>query len=85
MTITYYNQKTVLEKRKIREQLNKIKEHSKRQIDLMTELWIKPEQHRLKLIDDVLKNKISLEHYLKRNKYISEYLKEALKGKTTGE
>lgn len=78
MTKRLYSQLSVKEKVKFREILKELKEHCLKQKKLMTELWIKPIDHRLILLEKVTKNQITLEKFHKSNDKITDYHKKTM-------
>ena len=85
MAIKTIRQLPLKERKKLREGLEKLKELNKGKKDLLIELFIKPIDDRIKLIDDTLKGNSTIERFKMVNEQITKYIEEVevLKWKRT--
>lgn len=77
--MSFYTQLSVKEKRKFREILGKIEKDTRAQKERLIELYIKPIDERIALIQRVKKSEISIEYFQRRTEKLCRYLKKAIK------
>jgi hypothetical protein len=78
MKTKLYSQLTVKKRIEFNRILKDCRENCQRQKELMTELWIKPIDDRIKFIDKVKKNEITLEKFQEIQDKITEYQKKTM-------
>lgn len=80
----YYKDLTVEQKRKLRSHLEHTVELKKKQLDIFEKNFIKPIKEQIKLVEQVKKNEIPFEHYIRRNQEWSKWLIKFMSGVSKG-
>jgi len=76
----YYKDLTVEQKRNLRAMLENTVELKKKQIGIFEKNLINPIKEQIKLVEQVKKNEIPIQHFIKRNKEWSEWLIKFMSG-----
>ena len=72
----FYSHLNTQQKRGLRKVLESVNNHTKRQIEHLENSIIKVLKERINNSVKVLKNEIPIEHYQKRNKYLTKYIQD---------
>jgi hypothetical protein len=75
-TPKFYSHLTIEQKRKLREQLDNVIVNKKKQLELFDKNFCEPIRTQIRLVDDVKKSQISIQHYVEVNEKWGNWIKE---------